>query len=199
MTRTTPELVPTLQPSTPHQREDVWPLRMQLSTPHQREGRGHYACNLPRHQREDVGHYARNFHATPAGGRLPLRMQLSTPHQREDVWPLRMQPSMPNQRRTWYWPLSICNLPRHTSGRSLATTYATFHATPAGGRLATTYDLACNKPHTWRILSGIGFRTCDLTTGPPRPIILYSHNKVRSKMGLKFVSANYHQSTNIEK
>ncbi|GBN30403.1 hypothetical protein AVEN_17317-1 [Araneus ventricosus] len=28
MTRTTPELAPPLQISTPHQREDVWPLRM---------------------------------------------------------------------------------------------------------------------------------------------------------------------------
>ncbi|GBM50087.1 hypothetical protein AVEN_223298-1 [Araneus ventricosus] len=51
-----------------------------------------------------------------------------------------------------------------------------FRATPAGGRLATTYDLACNRPHTRRIFSGIGFRTCDppargrnLTTRPPRP------------------------------
>ncbi|GBN85282.1 hypothetical protein AVEN_211006-1 [Araneus ventricosus] len=31
-----------------------------------------------------------------------------------------------------------------------------FHATPAGGRLTTTYDLACNRPHTRRIFSGIG-------------------------------------------
>ncbi|GBL98552.1 hypothetical protein AVEN_111660-1 [Araneus ventricosus] len=51
-----------------------------------------------------------------------------------------------------------------------------FRATPTGGRLATTYDLACNRPHTRRIFSGIGFRTCDLrsrgrdlTTRPPRP------------------------------
>ncbi|GBN33649.1 hypothetical protein AVEN_234887-1, partial [Araneus ventricosus] len=40
-----------------------------------------------------------------------------------------------------------------------------FRATPTGGRLATTYDLACNRPHTRRIFSGIGFRTCD----PPVP------------------------------
>ncbi|GBM76900.1 hypothetical protein AVEN_153129-1 [Araneus ventricosus] len=39
-----------------------------------------------------------------------------------------------------------------------------FRATPAGGRLATTYDLACNRPHTRRIFSGIGFRTCDPIT-----------------------------------
>ncbi|GBM89006.1 hypothetical protein AVEN_51210-1 [Araneus ventricosus] len=48
-----------------------------------------------------------------------------------------------------------------------------FRATPTGGRLATTYDLACNRPHTRRIFSGIGFRTCDppteVTTRPPRP------------------------------
>ncbi|GBO14653.1 hypothetical protein AVEN_136484-1 [Araneus ventricosus] len=51
-----------------------------------------------------------------------------------------------------------------------------FHATPTGGRLATTYDLAFMRPHTRRIFSGIGFLTCnpppqstDLTTRPPRP------------------------------
>ncbi|GBM29324.1 hypothetical protein AVEN_2831-1 [Araneus ventricosus] len=33
------------------------------------------------------------------------------------------------------------------------------------GRLATTYDLACNRPYTRRIFSGIWFRTCD----PPVP------------------------------
>ncbi|GBN59286.1 hypothetical protein AVEN_201964-1 [Araneus ventricosus] len=26
-----------------------------------------------------------------------------------------------------------------------------FHATPTGGRLTTTYDLTCNRPHTRRI------------------------------------------------
>ncbi|GBN37603.1 hypothetical protein AVEN_55614-1 [Araneus ventricosus] len=40
-----------------------------------------------------------------------------------------------------------------------------FCATPTGGRLATTYDLACNRPHTRRIFSGIVSRTCD----PPAP------------------------------
>ncbi|GBM22947.1 hypothetical protein AVEN_172300-1 [Araneus ventricosus] len=40
-----------------------------------------------------------------------------------------------------------------------------FHATPTGGRLTTTYDLACNRPHTRRIFSGIGFRTWN----PPGP------------------------------
>ncbi|GBN59348.1 hypothetical protein AVEN_101239-1 [Araneus ventricosus] len=33
-----------------------------------------------------------------------------------------------------------------------------FRATPTGGHLATKYDLACNRPHTRRIFSGIGFR-----------------------------------------
>ncbi|GBN16483.1 hypothetical protein AVEN_12156-1 [Araneus ventricosus] len=47
-----------------------------------------------------------------------------------------------------------------------------FRATPTGGRVATTYDLACNRPHTRRIFSGIGFRTRsrDLTTRPPRTL-----------------------------
>ncbi|GBL84376.1 hypothetical protein AVEN_117150-1 [Araneus ventricosus] len=57
----------------------------------------------------------------------------------------------------------------------LAPPSANFRATPKGGRLATTYDLACNRPHTRRIFSGIGFRTCDplvprssLTRGTPK-------------------------------
>ncbi|GBN31719.1 hypothetical protein AVEN_194210-1 [Araneus ventricosus] len=40
-----------------------------------------------------------------------------------------------------------------------------FRAIPAAGRLATTYDLACNRLHTRRIFGGIGLRTCD----PPVP------------------------------
>ncbi|GBM96541.1 hypothetical protein AVEN_6301-1 [Araneus ventricosus] len=40
-----------------------------------------------------------------------------------------------------------------------------FRATPTGGPLATTYDLAYNRPHTRRIFGGIGFRNCD----PPVP------------------------------
>ncbi|GBO17154.1 hypothetical protein AVEN_197678-1 [Araneus ventricosus] len=36
-----------------------------------------------------------------------------------------------------------------------------FRASPTAGRLAITYDLACNRPHTRRIFSGIGFRTYD--------------------------------------
>ncbi|GBM73515.1 hypothetical protein AVEN_103945-1 [Araneus ventricosus] len=52
-----------------------------------------------------------------------------------------------------------------------------FYATPTGGRLATTYDLAYNRPHTRQIFGGIGFRSGtlrpqsrDLTTRPPRPL-----------------------------
>ncbi|GBM61097.1 hypothetical protein AVEN_273031-1 [Araneus ventricosus] len=40
-----------------------------------------------------------------------------------------------------------------------------FRAAPAGGCLATTHDLGCSRPHTKRIFSEIGFRTC----GPPVP------------------------------
>ncbi|GBN80921.1 hypothetical protein AVEN_213904-1, partial [Araneus ventricosus] len=36
---------------------------------------------------------------------------------------------------------------------------SSFHATPTGGRLATTHDLMRNRPHTRRIFSGIGLRT----------------------------------------
>ncbi|GBO24043.1 hypothetical protein AVEN_31794-1 [Araneus ventricosus] len=43
-----------------------------------------------------------------------------------------------------------------------------FYATPTGGRLATTYDLACNRPHTRRIFSGNGFRTLS----PPATLTL---------------------------
>ncbi|GBM17994.1 hypothetical protein AVEN_238391-1 [Araneus ventricosus] len=51
-----------------------------------------------------------------------------------------------------------------------------FYAPPTGVRLTTTYDLVCNRPHTWRIFSGIGSRTWNLEpsgpkaeTLPPRP------------------------------
>ncbi|GBM78788.1 hypothetical protein AVEN_81960-1 [Araneus ventricosus] len=40
-----------------------------------------------------------------------------------------------------------------------------FHATPAGGRLANTDDLACNGRYTQRIFSG----TCDSLAPKPRP------------------------------
>ncbi|GBN70294.1 hypothetical protein AVEN_249713-1 [Araneus ventricosus] len=43
-----------------------------------------------------------------------------------------------------------------------------FNATPAGGRLATTYDLACSRSHTRWIFSGIGFRAW--IPPAPRPI-----------------------------
>ncbi|GBL92757.1 hypothetical protein AVEN_213694-1 [Araneus ventricosus] len=44
-----------------------------------------------------------------------------------------------------------------------------FHATPTGGRLATTYDLSCDRPHTRRIFGGIGFRTRNPPAPKPRP------------------------------
>ncbi|GBL89504.1 hypothetical protein AVEN_105750-1, partial [Araneus ventricosus] len=44
-----------------------------------------------------------------------------------------------------------------------------FHATPTARRLPTTYDLACNRPHTRRIFSGIGFRTWNPPALKPRP------------------------------
>ncbi|GBM23046.1 hypothetical protein AVEN_67026-1 [Araneus ventricosus] len=50
-----------------------------------------------------------------------------------------------------------------------------FHAIPTGGRLATSYDLTCNKPHTRRIFGGTGFepgalrpQSRGLATRPPR-------------------------------
>ncbi|GBM45108.1 hypothetical protein AVEN_251836-1 [Araneus ventricosus] len=42
-----------------------------------------------------------------------------------------------------------------------------FRAIPVEGCLATTYDLACNRPHTRRIFSGIRFRASP--TPKPRP------------------------------
>ncbi|GBM55899.1 hypothetical protein AVEN_232813-1 [Araneus ventricosus] len=44
-----------------------------------------------------------------------------------------------------------------------------FHATPTGGRLTTTYDLACNRPHTRRIFTGIGSRAWKPPAPKPRP------------------------------
>ncbi|GBL72050.1 hypothetical protein AVEN_115071-1 [Araneus ventricosus] len=44
----------------------------------------------------------------------------------------------------------------------LAPPFPNFRAAPAGGRLATTYDLACNRPHTRRIFVVIWFRGCGL-------------------------------------
>ncbi|GBM49956.1 hypothetical protein AVEN_44656-1 [Araneus ventricosus] len=63
-----------------------------------------------------------------------------------------------------------------------------FHGTPRGGRSATTYNLTCNRPHTRRIFSGIGFRiwnlrpqSQDLTTRPPGP-----HLKGQQASWMKF-------------
>ncbi|GBM26369.1 hypothetical protein AVEN_253678-1, partial [Araneus ventricosus] len=44
-----------------------------------------------------------------------------------------------------------------------------FLTTPTGGRLATSHDLTCNRPHTWRIFSRIGSRTWNPPTLRPRP------------------------------
>ncbi|GBM18164.1 hypothetical protein AVEN_151707-1 [Araneus ventricosus] len=55
-------------------------------------------------------------------------------------------------------------------GDTLASTPSpNFHATPTGGRLATAYDLACNRPHTRRIFSGIGVRSWNPPAPKPRP------------------------------
>ncbi|GBL78364.1 hypothetical protein AVEN_42885-1 [Araneus ventricosus] len=51
----------------------------------------------------------------------------------------------------------------------LAPPSPSFHATPTGGRLTPTYDLACNRPHTRRIFSGIGSRTWSPPAPKPRP------------------------------
>ncbi|GBO06676.1 hypothetical protein AVEN_79355-1 [Araneus ventricosus] len=55
--------------------------------------------------------------------------------------------------------------PRSDDDTWVGTSSPSFHATLTGGRLASTYDLACNRPHTRRIFSGIGFRTWN----PPAP------------------------------
>ncbi|GBN55428.1 hypothetical protein AVEN_61794-1 [Araneus ventricosus] len=44
-----------------------------------------------------------------------------------------------------------------------------FHITPAIGRLATTYDLTCNRSYTRRISSGIGYRIWNPPAQKPRP------------------------------
>ncbi|GBM74784.1 hypothetical protein AVEN_38714-1 [Araneus ventricosus] len=46
--------------------------------------------------------------------------------------------------------------PRSEDDTTAGTPSPNFHVTPTGGRLATTYHLACNRPHTRRIFSGIG-------------------------------------------
>ncbi|GBM78740.1 Calcium and integrin-binding family member 3 [Araneus ventricosus] len=56
----------------------------------------------------------------------------------------------------------------------LAPPSPSFRATPTGGRLATTYDLACNRPHARRIFGGIGFRACD----PPVPRVFKRYREL---------------------
>ncbi|GBL90788.1 hypothetical protein AVEN_188774-1 [Araneus ventricosus] len=58
--------------------------------------------------------------------------------------------------------------------------------TPAGGRLATAYDLACNGPLAGRIFNGIGSRTWnppapDVTTKPPWSPFTSFMNYISSK------------------
>ncbi|GBM56653.1 hypothetical protein AVEN_123136-1 [Araneus ventricosus] len=52
---------------------------------------------------------------------------------------------------------------------SAGTPSPNFHTTPTGVRLTTTYDLTCNRPHTRRFFSGIGFRTWNPPAPKPRP------------------------------
>ncbi|GBM26459.1 hypothetical protein AVEN_217330-1, partial [Araneus ventricosus] len=49
-----------------------------------------------------------------------------------------------------------------------------FHATPTGGRLTTTYDLTCNRPHTRRIFSGIGSSNLE-PSGPKAETLPLGH------------------------
>ncbi|GBL96087.1 hypothetical protein AVEN_104325-1 [Araneus ventricosus] len=42
--------------------------------------------------------------------------------------------------------LNRCQMTR--AAPEMVPSFPNFHATPTGGRLATTYDLACNRPHT---------------------------------------------------
>ncbi|GBN98441.1 hypothetical protein AVEN_186213-1 [Araneus ventricosus] len=50
------------------------------------------------------------------------------------------------------------------------------------GRLATTYDLACNRPHTRLIFIGIGFRTWNLPA-PKAETLPLGHRRRRKKVG----------------
>ncbi|GBM49741.1 hypothetical protein AVEN_36359-1 [Araneus ventricosus] len=57
-----------------------------------------------------------------------------------------------------------------------------FHATPTGGRLATTYDLACNRPHTradlqWNRVSNLE------PSGPKAETLPLGHRGPRSSSG----------------
>ncbi|GBN63813.1 hypothetical protein AVEN_190365-1 [Araneus ventricosus] len=66
--------------------------------------------------------------------------------------------------------LVILNLGQMTrTTPELAPPSPNFHATPTGGRLTTTFDLTCNRPHTRRIFSGIGSRTWNPPAPKPRP------------------------------
>ncbi|GBM28178.1 hypothetical protein AVEN_172671-1 [Araneus ventricosus] len=51
----------------------------------------------------------------------------------------------------------------------LAPPSPSFHTTPTGGRLATTYDLACNRSHTRRFFNGCWDRIWDPQAPKPRP------------------------------
>ncbi|GBO06547.1 hypothetical protein AVEN_84073-1 [Araneus ventricosus] len=68
-----------------------------------------------------------------------------------------------------------------------------FYATPMGGRLASTYDLACNRPHTQRIFSGIGFRTWSPPAPKPR---LYRYATTALGAREKFIRMNKRAVTN---
>ncbi|GBN05801.1 hypothetical protein AVEN_88105-1 [Araneus ventricosus] len=60
-----------------------------------------------------------------------------------------------------------------------------FRATPAGGRLATTHDLACSRPHTRRIFSGIGFVSNLRPSGPEVETLPLGHRDLREILGEK--------------
>ncbi|GBN07690.1 hypothetical protein AVEN_16648-1 [Araneus ventricosus] len=62
-----------------------------------------------------------------------------------------------------------------------------FHTTLTGGRLAITHDLACNRPHTRRVFSGIGPRTQNPPAPKPRP---YHHGLYgrRGRRIVKYIS-----------
>ncbi|GBO01025.1 hypothetical protein AVEN_40432-1 [Araneus ventricosus] len=60
----------------------------------------------------------------------------------------------------------------------LAHPFPNFHATPTGGRLATTYDLACNRSIYGGSSVELGFepgclrpQSTDLATMPQRPLL----------------------------
>ncbi|GBM58983.1 hypothetical protein AVEN_249894-1 [Araneus ventricosus] len=71
----------------------------------------------------------------------------------------------------------------------LAPPYPSFHVTPAGGRLAPAYDLACSTPNIQRIISGIGFRTWNPrgskadTLPLPHNIVYYLKHQMQKYFG----------------